>query len=150
MAGPTTKPEQYDYDLLSEAREAEVRWQQIRITQFGIVNQTTLTLAVAAIGFIVANRDITNYHMIPFTLSVLLGTACSCIRLADLQSYGSDCQKEATEREVLLQRPLPSRDRSEHSQVSRKRILDPSLWPARSIQSRHSGGCVLLLSTLLN
>ena len=85
MAGPGTKPEHYDYDLLSEAREAEVRWQQIRITQFGIVNQTTLTLAVAAIGFIVANRDITNHHMIPFTLSVLLGTACSCIRLADFR-----------------------------------------------------------------
>lgn len=83
MADQVATTEQYD--LLSEAREAEVRWQQIRITQFGIVNQTALTLAVAAIGFILANQNITHHQIIPFVLSVLMGTACSCTRLRDFR-----------------------------------------------------------------
>lgn len=85
--------------LLSEARGTEVRWQHVRIAQFGIVNQTTLTLAVAAIGFILAAQDIANYHIILFALSTVLGTACSCTRLADFRLTARIARKKRLSRD---------------------------------------------------
>lgn len=96
------------YDLLSEAAAAEVRWQQIRITQFGIVNQTTLTLAVAAIGFIIANQNITNHQIIPFVLSVLLGTACSCTRLMDFRITARIARRKRLNRECAADKATAS------------------------------------------
>ena len=75
--------------------EKHVRWQEIRVTQFGYVNYLILTFAVGALVFIGSlltdnqnGNSLRSWYFVPllaFSVSVVFGICCAVTRLLDFR-----------------------------------------------------------------
>lgn len=90
-----------DFNVVADAKGAEIRWQHIRINQFTVVNQSLIGFSMTAIGFLQTTApDHASVAIGLLALSVLCGICCAVIRLMDFRITARIARLKRKKREM--------------------------------------------------